>query len=151
MSDEAMKCTYSDIEISYNEDKDRWDFELRGRRRSAESLAKAKEAIDKEPAEKRKQVFPRFTAYRFRYGQEIETVTVTSVADEQGFGGLRFWIAGKNGREKERCTMLFPVNESNDAIIIEMQSIQTQMDALEEKKDALREKLQSATIPKEIA
>jgi hypothetical protein len=42
-----MTITHDDITITYDEKDNRWHFELRGRQRSAESLAKAKEFIDK--------------------------------------------------------------------------------------------------------
>lgn len=144
-----MKTLYNAIEISYNEENDRWEFELRGRARSAESLAKAKEAIDKEPKEKRTQVFPRFDAYRFRYGDEISIVTVTSVADTR-YSGVEFWITGKDGRSKERASQLYPVNEKNTAIVTEIKRINAQIEGLDKAKATQHTKLQSATVPKEL-
>lgn len=147
-----MKTTHNEIEITYNEDKDRWDFELRGRQRSAESLAKAKEAIDKEPVEKRKQVFPRFAAYLKKNWEGYVTVTVTSMADAGYRGGIYFWIAMKDGtRQKEGAESLFPVNEKNTSIIAEIARLDAMVAALKEKISAQQGKLQSATVPKELA
>lgn len=147
-----MKTTHSEIEINYNENDNRWHFELRGRNRSTDSLAKAKEAIDKEPAEKRKQTFPRFEAYLFKsYESSAKIVTVTSVADETGRGRLQFWISEKNGsRSKEHASSLFPVNEKNTAIIAEIEQLSAEINALEEKKSEHQERLSPATLPKEL-
>ena len=51
--------TYRDIAITYDEQKDKWFFTLRGRDRSADSLANAKKAIDAPPPKEEKP-FERF-------------------------------------------------------------------------------------------
>ena len=146
-----MKTLYKEIEISYNEEKDRWEFELRGRSRSAESPARAKEAIDKEPVEKRKQVFPRFDAYQNKHNRGFSIVNVTSIANNN-CGGAQFWISStKDGRQKEYACSLFPVNENNTAIVTEIKRINAQIDALDEVKANQHSKLQPATMPTELA
>ncbi len=146
-----MKTTHNEIDISYNEEKDRWEFELRGRSRSAESLTKAKEAIDKELKEKRTQTFPRFAAYIKRSRNGFETVTVTSVADAN-YGGLHFWTdSQKNGRRKEPASILYPINDHNKAIVAEIVGVEKQIFALEKVKDGWTGKLQCATLPKDLA
>ena len=146
-----MKTTYNDIEISYVEGDNRWHFELRGRSRSAESLAKAKEAIDKEPIEKRKQKFPRFDAYFFQYGENPIIVTVTGVSEEYYRASPQFWITNEGKRSKEHVSSLYPVNAENGAIVNEIISIKKQADQLEKARVAQMAKLEVATIPKEIA
>lgn len=147
-----MKTEHSGIEITYNEVKDRWEFELRGRSRSADSLAKAKEAINKEPVEKRKQAFPRFDAYLNRYQNGWGVVSVTSVADAGYRSGEYFWISNaQRGREKESASSLFPVNEHNTRIVDEIKRFESQIETCQEQVSKLIGKLQMATVPKEIA
>ena len=147
-----MNVEHSGIAIEYKESDNRWYFELRGRSRNAESLAKAKEAIDKEPAEKRKQTFPRFDAYRNGYSQGWQIVSITSVADAGYRHGTYFWIQNqKKEREKVSADDLFPVNEHNDKIMAVLKEFEKQIAALKKQKEAQQAKLQCATVPKEIA
>jgi len=145
-----METTYNDIVISYQEANNRWHFELRGRKRSAESLAAAKNAIDKEPAAKRKQEFPRFHCYQFKYNDEVEIVTVTSVA-EDGYRGLEFWVSSKEGRAKVRANMLNPANESNGALVEEIKALTAERARIFSAITEARSKLTIAEIPAEIA
>ena len=146
-----VNTTHSGIEITYKEEDNRWYFELRGRSRNAESLTKAKEAIDKEPSEKRKQVFPRFDAYRINsWGWDL--VSVTSVADAGYRSGEYFWVnSKKRGREKESALSLVPVNDQNSITMKEINAIEEQIASLEEVKSKRFERLQCATVPKELA
>lgn len=146
-----MKTMHHEIEISYDESDDRWHFTLRGRGRSAETLSRAKEAIDKEPVEKRKQVFPRFEAYLSRYGSNVEIVTVIALGDEAWRGHPRFWVVNKDGkRSKEHAISLFPVNEKNTAIVAEIVALKKQTETLEDARSKWHEKLQCAVVPKEL-
>lgn len=147
-----MKTEYNGIEITYDETKNVWRFELRGRTRSAESLAKAKEAIDKEPADKRKQEFPRFDAYLCAYGDNFSVVTVTGIAESRGWSTEHeFWVKNANGdRSKQRFKSLFPVNDTNTAIVEEAKRISEEVAKLEERRRNVMSKLVSATVPKEL-
>jgi len=145
-----MQTTHSGIEIEYDESKDVWRFDLRGRARSAATLSKAKEAIDKEPSEKRKQVFPRFEAYLVKLW-ETSVVTVTGLAEENYRSTTCFWVTTKEGkRSKEYANILFPVSDHNTAILAEIKKLDDQIEALEKAKAAQHTKLQCATIPKEL-
>lgn len=145
-----IAVTYSGIAIAYNEVSDNWRFELRGRSRSATSLSKAKEAIDKEPVEKRKQTFPRFDAYIFNSYEDARIVTVTGVG-EQGWGGQQtFWVDNKGKRSKESASSLYPVNEKNTAIAKELARIKKEINRLGGDSDAQMKKLEKITIPKEL-
>lgn len=146
-----MKTEYSGIEISYVEGTNDWHFELRGRSRRAESLAKAREAIDKEPKEKRTQTFPKFDAYQWSYGG-IKTVTVTSLADNNAYsGGVDFWTTGPEGRRKEHDYSLFPVNDHNTALVKKIQAKEAEKDAIDKAITELRKTLQKATVPAELS
>lgn len=146
-----MKTEYDGIEIEYIEGTNDWHFELRGRRRKADSLAKAKDAIDKEPKEKRAP-FPRFDCYRFRYSREPEVVTVTSIAEDQYDKGTTFWVSEKDGkgRSKEKDIYLHPVNDHNDALLAQIKAKQAEGAAIDKEIGALKAKLQIATIPESV-
>lgn len=135
-----MKTEYQGIEINYVEGDNTWRFELRGRDRSAESLAKAKEAIDKQPKEKRTE-FPRFDCYKQQRYEDsgYEIVTVTSIA-EKGYGGEQFWISNGKDRSKEQMHSLFPVNEQNTALVEQIKEKEKERKAIEKQLSALKAK-----------
>jgi hypothetical protein len=145
-----MKTDYSGIEITYDEGRDKWLFDLRGRSRSADSLTKAKEAIDKEPKEKRTQTFPRFEAYMWAY-DGFKTVTVTSLADDGYHNGTTFWVSDADGRRrKERDYSLFPVNDHNTAIKEKIVAKEAEREAVLEAIKTLNNGLQKASVPAEV-
>ena len=144
-----MKTEYNGIEITYDEGRDKWLFDLRGRSRSADSLAKAKEAIDKEPKEKRVQTFPRFEAYLWAYN-ELRVVTVTSVAEDGYHQGATFWVVDGDRRKKERDYSLFPVNAHNTKLKDQIIAKEEEIEKINKQITKLRESLQKATVPGEI-
>jgi hypothetical protein len=146
-----VKQIYEGIEIAYDEDGNTWKFELRGRARSAESLTKAKEAIDKEPAEKRKQTFHKFDAYVFSYHGGYKIATVTSVAEGGWRGDLSFWISQDGKRSKERAANIFPVNAHNTKLIEERKILDAKIEALQEEAGEVSAKLECAKMPTELA
>lgn len=86
-----IKVTHNEVDITYNEVKNEWEFVLRGRFRSAPSLTKAREAISKESKEK-KGAFERFNALLFKtYSSETIEVTVTSFAGFSSYGKTPEW------------------------------------------------------------
>lgn len=145
-----MKTEYNGIEIEYIEGTNDWHFELRGRRRKAESLVQAKAAIDKEPVEKRKQTFPVFDAYMLTfYG--AETVTVTSLAENRYSSEPEFWIKKRGDRRKERASHLYPVNAHNTALVEQIKAKDEEKSRIENERGELVRQLQEATVPAEIA
>lgn len=147
-----MKVTHSDIVITYIEGDNQWHFELCGRQRKAESLAKAKEAIDKEPVEKRKQTFPRFEAYmKTSFERDYSVVSVTSLAENHYGRDTHFWVVDKRGnRSKENAVYIYPVNDANTAVVAEMMNIVGKIEILEKEKSMVAGKLQCSTVPKEL-
>lgn len=146
-----MQTEYEGIQISYIEDTDNWHFELRGRSRTADSLAKAKAAIDKEPKERRVE-FQRFDCYLFKYG-DTKTVTVTSVAESDYSGKLSFWVtntAGNKERSKERADCLFPVTDYNTVLIGQIKEKEADVDSIEKAIVALKKRLTIAAIPEDV-
>jgi hypothetical protein len=149
-----IKITHSEVEITYIEGSDEWEFELRGRTRRAPSLTKAKEAIDKEPAEKRKP-FPTFKAYRKRRG-EFKEVTVTSLAESQSWGN-EWWVNGekydgdkKPSRFKESERELFVITPENESMIVHIKELDGQIEKLAEQREAIYSKMEHIKPTKEM-
>jgi pyocin large subunit-like protein len=145
---EPLKVMHDGIEIRYVEGEDVWRFELRGRERSSESLAKAKEAIDK-PEPKERKPFTRFKAYRSSYGERYVVVEVTSFADTPFWSGTQYWVTGDKKREKVSHRNLYPVNEHNTPLVEQIAELSKQVDELQDKIRKVSEKLQSVAADKE--
>lgn len=135
----AIKVKYSDVEITYIEKKNVWNFELRGRERNCESLEKAKDAIDKPETEKR-EPFVRVRGYlRDRWGNQwVEPVEVTSLADS---AYQECWVVGKDGRKKVSCRSVIEVCAENDKKIEELVALTVEIKRLEDKKSKLDDSL----------
>lgn len=153
-----MNFTYEGIEVTYNEAKDQWEFELRGRSRSAPSPAKAKEFIDKEPSPMKAKPFPRFNAYLFRDGQMDSIVEVTSIAQraegrDGEFGYSEFWIQSQKTpghsreRSKVRQYLLRAITPENDAIIAKMTALREQLSSLRAQHTELGKTVTMIRIP----
>ena len=145
-----IKLTHNGVEITYDEGRNLFCFELRSRARTADSLRAAKEAIDK-PRPKEKKPFTRFKAWRSRpYSMEWEPVEVTSIAEARYGSATEAWITDKKGsREKTGAYSLFPCNEQNNELIASMLEVQKKIDTLTKEFAALKEKLKAYEIPKE--
>lgn len=124
---ETLQTEYSDcdgnaVDITYNEKTDKWEFILRGRSRSADTLGKAKEYIAKVPADKTeaKAFTPREAILGSGYGNSrYQRVTVTSIAEGEGYSSTKyFWIKDSKGaRSKESNSSLFEDNTHNADLI----------------------------------
>jgi hypothetical protein len=123
----TMTIEYSGIIIAYDEKDNRWRFTLRGRDRSAESLAKAKEYIDKpKPEDKKEKPFERIKAFRFSYGGTVLVGEVTSIA-ERGYSNLKAWFVGPgHNRSKEAAYSLYPMTSENEALLKQWKVLEEQ-------------------------
>ena len=155
-----MQFTHSNIEVSYNEQDNKWHFELRGRHRTAESPAQAKEFIEKEPAPAKAKKFPRFTAYlragTYGHDANVQAVEVTNIAESSPYKPQykQFWIynpASKNyrdsGREKVDHNRLITKSAGNDKLLDEIRAIEGQIAQLNEQATGLAGKLEFISIP----
>ena len=149
-----MNTKYNDIDITYEESDNRWHFELRGRQRSAESLSKAKEYIDKPVNTKEEKPFQRVRVYTTgRYGgDEFKIGEVTSVAESSPYSSTKeVWVAFESqskssfrrNKEREKCAAnrCFPISEKNTALINQIKEVDKQIESLEEKNRGLRDGL----------
>lgn len=153
MSTEQIKQTYRDVEIIYIERDDKWNFTVNGRERNLESLAKAKESIDRAlDKEVKERPWKPFEAwYEERFGsREYQKARVTSEADRD-YGQRQFWIsreikpkyAGDKDHKREKVGMdyLFAATPENDEKIGQIISLREQAEKLYAEASALKSEL----------
>jgi hypothetical protein len=145
-----IQVVHDETTITYNESENRWTFTLRGRDRSAESLAKAKEYIDKPvPAEKAKP-FEKIPAWLLDYNRKPVQVEVTGVAERVRYGGEEeVWIKSGTTRCKQRTSNVVPSNPKNDELIAAMLCNLEDQRKLGTEYEKLRQKLDPLVIAKE--
>lgn len=153
MSD-AIKTEYRGVEIVYLEDPNRWRFTANGRERSAESLVKAREAIDRAlddvKAKKEKPWEPFdaiFNASTYNGSADYLKVKVTSVAEERSYSGPQVWISNNGKRSKEALSRLFKDCPENEALIAEMVRLQAEREAIDEQMSKARGQMIRASLP----
>lgn len=137
--------------ITYDERRNVWAFTLRGRDRSSESLAKAREAIDKPVKEKKSETFKPFEAW-FGGGwssNDFRKVTVTGIAERTYRYASRneVWIRDKNARSKQDADSVYPVSEHNDPVIEALLELRKQRETIENKINTARRKLKAYAVP----
>lgn len=141
--------TYEGVKILYDESDNVWRFTLRGRERSSESLAKAKESIDKPVPEEKKKGFIPVQAWKgdSYYGTKWKQVIVTSIA-EKGYRSYdELWIKDGTCRSKECSSSIFAFTDENAALIDKMNSLTEQIEKLEEQRKGLSRKMEKFTVP----
>lgn len=140
----AIKETYKEVEITYNERNNTWEFILRGRERTAESLAKAKEIIDKPPAPKEKP-FERVPVWYCHYREGWHRGTVTSlkqcrysshVEARVSFG--KESIATVGAVRVVEPSELFPCNEKSDALVEEWKVLEEEIQSLTKQQEKIK-------------
>jgi len=142
-----MKTIHNKIEIEYREATNRWHFELRGRQRSAESLVKAREAIDKPVDTKEEKPFKRIKVYtsgRYHadYNDSFKLGEVTSIAEPAAYERTQHvWVTIDGRREKRAAECCFPVTEPNTAIIETLAEKNKEINKLREVAEEIFEKL----------
>lgn len=152
MNTKPIQVVHSDITVTYNESEDRWTFTLRGRDRSAESLAKAKEYIDKPLPPEKAKPFEKIPAWFFRYDSDApKQIEVTGIAEDRGYGGgQQVWINndGKRSKESERFS-IFPASQKNDEILAQIVVCHQKIEKLREQISELKPKLSPLVLPKD--
>lgn len=141
-----IKTTHRDIEITYNEHRNRWACELFSK--DAESLADARERIDKKLDAEKKKPFQRFKAFvkSFGYGKggSWPLVEVTSITDD----GKQAWVSLGSERQKTGSNYgnnplgLYLHSAENAALVAEIHEHEKAIEALNAKITAAESKLQ---------
>jgi hypothetical protein len=147
---EAIKTTYRDVEIVYLEDPNKWRFTANGRERSAESLVKAREAIDRTlDKEVKEKPWEPFEAYFNRYadGDPFKKVLITSVAEGRSYSGVEVWVKDGNSRSKESLRHMYKVCPENEATIAELVRLAAEKKAIEKKVEREQGKLILVELP----
>lgn len=146
----ALVIHHEGIAITYDEGRDLFTFELRGRQRTATSIRKAKEAIDAPPP-KDKKPFTRFQAWVNSHWDGWQRVDVTSIGEPTCFGEARdVWVVDKNKRRtRERQDKIYPCSPHNDALAAQWMDLDAQVKKLEDQKRAIQKRMKSYEIPPE--
>lgn len=148
MSD-TLIITHSGIVITYDENGNKFKFELRGRQRSAESLAKARETIDKPVTEKEEKTFkPVECWHKASYGDEFKKVKVTSVAEALPYETARnVWISDQGVRSKVRSDSIYLITGANNALVERYKKLNDEIAAKAQELRDIVEKLEQLKIP----
>lgn len=149
---DTIKVTHNDVTIVYYEDDDVWRFTLRGRDRSADSLAKAKEAIDKPVPKEKAKPFEKIPAWWFQYEQNPKEIEVTGIAEGRSYGSPNeyVWINHKGQRIKETVQFrIYPRNERNDALVGQILARRKEAQRLYEEASEFQRQLDRLVLPKD--
>ncbi len=152
MNNHAITVTYRDNEIWYNESTEVWECQLDTTRyKKSQNLKSVKDAIDKffDSSEKIKKVFDRFEIIgKAGYGNEFDTLTVTSITDEN-----TCWVVTKNGERKKvsdyELSSVYMKTPENISIIEQIKSKEKEVDHINKEIGKLRSSLQTVNL-KEI-
>ncbi len=144
-----MKTTHREIEITYDEDRNKWLFELRGRDRSADSLAEAKAFIDK-PEPKEKAAFERVKVWHWRYSYEPVSAEITSLGEVSRWSSSalrQVWIQNENkDRSKVDQSDCYKRSDSTDATVARWLELKRQVESVQEDMRKMKDKLKSVHL-----
>lgn len=138
-----IQITHKEVVITYEEQTDRWLFTLRGRDRMADSLAAAKEAIDKPvPAEKSKP-FQKIPAWWLKYNDDPEKIEITGIADKDYCGRTQVWIRRSSGQRSKETTefAIYASDEKTDALAAKIIEGRNEIAALMNTNEKLRRQM----------
>ena len=132
---EEITVVHGDIPVTYDEKENVWRFTLRGRDRSAESLAKAKEAIDKPVPSEKKSGFEKIAAIKVSsYYMEAEFGFVTSIAEKSRYSREeQVWFSDGKSRSKVDLSDLVPDTQENRKTVEEAQALKRQSELFSKK------------------
>lgn len=144
-----IQHTHRGVVITYNENSNRWQFTLRGRDKSAESLSLARAAIDK-PEPKSAKPFAKIEAWEYR-NDAPERVTVTGIAEKGWRGMPEVWIkdAGGNRRKEDPESRIYPATDNNNEVFAKITEKYAAIRALDDECSKLRSKLATLKIEEE--
>lgn len=148
---DTFKVEYKEVEIVYSEENSRFEFELRGKERYSESLAKAKETIDKPVAGLGGKKFEPVRAL-FNSSWGVLPGTITSIAAKNGYGRSNevWFVQDENkGRSKELLSNMYEESESNLRLCEESKALEKEANSLRRKAEVRRNSMTriKITIP----
>jgi hypothetical protein len=137
-----METTYKEIKITYQEQENNWLFELRGRERTVESLAAAKEAIDK-PFKPKEEgpAFERFDAWIF-HGNEFKHGVVLSEAYSR-YQSKMYWVKldGAKVRFQAQHYYVYRCTPEQDKLAKQCIAFTAQIEVLAAEREFVKEKM----------
>jgi hypothetical protein len=145
--------TYRDVEITLLEDENKWRFTANGRQRTALSLPKAREAIDKtldDVKTTKEKPWEPFDVYLLEsnYGHEYAVVTVTSIADTTAWDKTPdIWISNDGKRKKTSLRSIFTLSDDNAERIVKIKQLAKQAADLNAEIQQLKTALNPVTLP----
>jgi hypothetical protein len=146
-----IKITHAGVEITYLEDTNKWNFELRGRERNADSLQAAIDVIDT-PEPIKKNPLVRYTAFIHPYSWDgtgtFETVTVTSVAEGAASQPHVWVLHADKKREKIRVDRVFASTPENEAAMREYLVTNAAITRLRKAQETLLESMKLIEVPR---
>lgn len=146
--------TYNGVRVTLNERTNRWEFELRGRAASRDTLAEARKAIDAPPP-KDKIPFNPIEAWHFEsdwvFGLPVpRKVRVTSLTENN-----QCWISmidpnyrGYRERTRVGADQVYPCGPENDAVIKTIMERNTEIGNLKKEVERLRKTLATVEVKK---
>lgn len=151
-TEQAIEVKHRDVLITYHEQDNLWRFTLRGRDRVTNSLAKAKEAIDKHVPKEKAKPFEKIAAWFFKFSDDPKAIEVTGIAEGRTHGNPNeyVWINHWGNRSKESVQFaIYPQNEKNDALVQEILVKRMEAQRLKEEADKLKSQLAPLVLPKD--
>lgn len=143
----ALKTTYKGVEIEYNENSDKWTFELDGRERFAQTLTNARAAVDS-PERKAKAPFEKFDAYKIsRWENKVAKVTVTSFVTET-LRTNEAWVTLDGKRMKVDLHELYVISPETDQLLAEIRALDKEAEGLRKKSEKKRSEMKNVEPPK---
>lgn len=143
-----VTTTYAGVEITYNEDSNRWMFEIDGRERSAETLTNAKKAIDA-PERKKAKKFEKSEVWFRDWSGGWKKVIVTSFIEGHAGKIDHAWINRDGDRRKESLSQLFPDTPETVANIERYKALKAEENVIREKSEAIMRTMTRLTAPEE--
>lgn len=140
--------TYKDVVIKYDESDNLWRFTLRDRDRTADSLLKAREFIDKPIPQNERKPFKRIPVWFTEYGNLPKRAEITGIAERRSYGDY-VWINCEGQRSKQVVRSLFPQNAKNNKLIEQIIAKEEEKRTLEEAISELEGKLVRLELPKD--
>lgn len=144
-----IQYTHNETVITYDESRNVWSFTMRDQDRSTESLAKAKEFIDR-PEPVKAKPFEKIPAWIFKYSEGPKRVEVTGIAEGHS-SRQKVWIKNsKGGGSKEDVAYyIYPSNTENDDKVSDILEKMKEIKAIEKRVSELKESLQPLKIESE--
>jgi hypothetical protein len=149
----TIKTKHKGIEITYDEEHNRWEFTIRGKERHATSVTLAREAIDKPPPADKKPFTPREVYVSESYGKSAYRLAmVTSLAPSTySYGRLEAWVtfkSGNSGRKREKVALdrLYEVNANNEKVIAKLEKNDRAIQQLNNYEGTLKKQMEPAII-----